>query len=68
MIFFYEFFDVDDFNFLNFEVGDLCCVYFCFEEDKLRKWFRVEVLSIFFDEIVIVKLVDYGINEKILIL
>lgn len=39
----------------------LCCVFF------LDKWFRGEVISIFVDDIVIVKFVDCGINEKIFI-
>ena len=61
----YESLDADDLNFSNPEVGDLCCVHFCPEEDKPRKWFRAEVLSISSDETATVKLVDYGTNEKI---
>lgn len=58
----YNNFSENEFRFDNFEVGMLCCVYF------FEKWFRGEIISIFVDGIVLVKFVDCGIYEKILIL
>ena len=49
----------------NPEVGDLCCVHFSPGQGEASKWYRGEVISISADDTATVKLVDYGIHEKI---
>lgn len=61
----YEALDADDIKFPNPEVGDLCCVHISPEQDENKKWVRGEILSISSDETATVKLVDFGVYEKI---
>ena len=49
----------------NPEVGVLCCVHFSPAQGEASKWYRGEVISISADDTATVKLVDYGIHEKI---
>ena len=61
----YEALDAEDIRFPNPEVGDLCCVHISPEQDENKKWVRGEILSISSDETATVKLVDFGVYEKI---